>query len=157
MKKTNAARQLDQMGFPYRLVDYPFDEKDLGAASVAEKIGLPLDRVFKTLVVRGDKTGVFLAVVPGDDELDLKAVAALTSNKKCELVHLKEVLPLTGYQRGGVSPLGSRKAFPVVIDESALRFGEISVSAGLRGLQMLLDPAQLVLAARAKTGNIVRY
>jgi Cys-tRNA(Pro)/Cys-tRNA(Cys) deacylase len=156
VKKTNAARHLDQIGFSYRLVEYPFDEEDLGAASVAEKIGMPLDRVYKTLVARGDKTGVFLAVIPGDSELDLKSVAALTGNKKCDLVHLKEVFPLTGYQRGGVSPLGSRKPFPVVMDESAFEFIEISVSAGLRGLQMILNPSHLAEACRATTGHITR-
>ncbi len=156
MKKTNAARHLDQIGFSYRLVEYPFDEENLGAASVAEKIGMPLDRVYKTLVVRGDKTGVFLAVIPGDSELDLKPVAALTGNKKCDLVHLKEVFPLTGYQRGGVSPLGSKKPFPVIMDESAFDFDEISVSAGLRGLQMILDPANLAEACGATTGHITR-
>ena len=109
MKKTNAARLLDRFGLPYRLVEYAYEENDLGAASVSVKIGIPLERVYKTLVVHGDKTGVFLAVLPGDAELDLKAAAAMTGNKRCELVHLKEVLPLTGYQRGGVSPLGAKK------------------------------------------------
>jgi Cys-tRNA(Pro)/Cys-tRNA(Cys) deacylase len=156
VKKTNAARHLDLIGFSYRLVEYPFDEDNLGAGSVAEKIGMPLERVYKTLVVRGDKTGVFLAVIPGDSELDLKLVAALTGNKKCELVHLKEVFPLTGYQRGGVSPLGAKKTFPVIIDESAFEFDEISVSAGLRGLQIILDPSRLSEACGAKTGHISR-
>lgn len=156
MKKTNAARHLDLFGFPYRLVEYPFDEDSLGAESVAEKTGMPLERVYKTLVVRGDKTGVFLTVIPGDSELDLKLVAALTGNKKCELVHLKEVFPLTGYQRGGVSPLGGKRTYPVIIDESALGYDEISVSAGLRGLQMILNPSHLLGACRAATGRILR-
>ncbi|MFA0889077.1 MAG: Cys-tRNA(Pro) deacylase [Synergistales bacterium] len=156
MKKTNAARQLDRLGLPYRLVEYAFDENDLGAVAVAEKVGIPLERVFKTLVVRGDKTGVFLAVVPGDAELDLKSAAELTGNKRCEPVHLKEVLPLTGYQRGGVSPLGAKKNFPVIIDLSAFDHVEISVSAGLRGLQMFLNPEDLVCACKATSGALTR-
>jgi Uncharacterized conserved protein len=106
VKKTNAARHLDQIGFSYRLVEYPFDEEDLGAASVAEKIGMPLDRVYKTLVARGDKTGVFLAVIPGDSELDLKSVAALTGNKKCDLVHLKGSFPPYRLPEGRSLPSG---------------------------------------------------
>lgn len=156
MKKTNAARLLDQLGYSYRLVEYAFDEDDLGASTVAEKIGLPIERVFKTLVVRGDKSDIFLAVVPGDEELDLKAASLLTGHKRAELVHLKEVFPLTGYLRGGVSPLGTKKNFPVLIDESALAFEEISVSAGLRGLQMILSPRDLVSASHAITGKLGR-
>jgi Cys-tRNA(Pro)/Cys-tRNA(Cys) deacylase len=156
VKKTNAVRLLDKLGFPYRVVEYDFDENELGAASVASKIGMPLDRVYKTLVVRGDKTGIFLSVIPGGLELDLKAAAGATGNKRCELVHLREVLPLTGYQRGGVSPLGSKKAFPVIIDESSLDYEEISVSAGLRGMQMVLSPSDLVEASHATVGRITR-
>lgn len=156
MKKTNAARQLERLKISYRLIEYAFDEKDLGAVAVAEKIGIPLERVFKTLVVRGDKTGIFLAVIPGNTELDLKAAAALTENKRCEPVHLKEVLPLTGYQWGGVSPLGAKKNFPVIVDQSALEYEEISVSAGLRGVQMILNPKDLVSASQAAVGDITR-
>lgn len=156
MKKTNAVRQLEKLGIPFRLAEYEVDPNDLGASCVASKIGMPLDRVFKTLVLRGDKTGVFLCVIPGGRELDLKAAASLTGNKRCELVPLKEVLPLTGYQRGGVSPLASRKPYPVLVDEISLRFDEISVSAGLRGLQMILRPSDLIRAAQAVVGRLTK-
>jgi len=109
LKKTNAVRGLDRAGIPYRLIEYDFDEDDLGAGAVSKKTGFPLERIFKTLVVRGEKTDIFFAVIPGDAELDLKSAAALTGNKSCDLVHLKEVQPLTGYQRGGVSPLGAKR------------------------------------------------
>ena len=156
MKKTNAARGLDRAGIPYRLVEYDFDEEDLGASAVSKKTGFPLERIFKTLVVRGERTDIFFAVVPGDAKLDLKSAAALTGNKSCELVHLREVQPLTGYQRGGVSPLGAKKSFPVLFDESALLYEEICVSAGLRGLQIVIDPRLLIQAARAKVGPLTR-
>ena len=157
MKKTNAARGLDRAGIPYRLVEYDFDEEDLGASAVSKKTGFPLERIFKTLVVRGERTDIFFAVVPGDAELDLKSAAALTGNKSCELVHLKEVQPLTGYQRGGVSPLGAKKPFPVLFDESALVYDEICVSAGLRGLQMVIDPRRLIEAVRGELGPLRRH
>lgn len=156
MKKTNAARGLDRAGIPYRLVEYDFDEDDLGASAVSKKTGFPLERIFKTLVVRGERTDIFFAVVPGDAELDLKSAAALTKNKSCELVHLREVLPLTGYQRGGVSPLGAKKPFPVLFDESALLYDEICVSAGLRGLQIVIDPRRLIEAAGATVGPLAK-
>ena len=156
MKKTNAVRQLEKLGIAYRLAEYEVDLNELDASSVALKIGMPLERVFKTLVVRGDKTGVFLCVIPGDGELDLKAAASSTGNKRCELVPLREVLPLTGYQRGGVSPLASRKSYPVLVDEAAFRFEEISVSAGIRGLQMILRPSDLIKASQAVTGHFAK-
>jgi len=156
LKKTNAVRQLEKLGIVYRLAEYEVDLDDLGAARVALKIGMPLDRVFKTLVLRGDKTGVFLCVIPGALELDLKAAASLTGNKRCELVPLREVLPLTGYQRGGVAPLASKKTYPVLMDESSLRFDEISVSAGLRGLQVILRPSDLIRATQAVVGRLTK-
>jgi len=156
LKKTNAVRQLEKFGIAFRLAEYEVDPNDLGASCVASKIGMPLDRVFKTLVLRGDKTGVFLCVIPGGRELDLKAAASLTGNKRCELVPLKEVLPLTGYHRGGVSPLASKKPYPVLVDEASLRFDEISVSAGLRGLQMILKPSDLIRAAQAVVGRLTK-
>jgi Cys-tRNA(Pro)/Cys-tRNA(Cys) deacylase len=156
LKKTNAARGLDRAGIPYRLVEYDFDEDDLGASAVSKKTGFPLERIFKTLVVRGERADIFFAVVPGDAELDLKSAAALTGNKSCELVHLREVLPLTGYQRGGVSPLGAKKPFPVLFDESALHYDEICVSAGLRGLQIVIDPRRLIEAAGATVGPLAK-
>lgn len=156
MKKTNAARYLESQGISYRLVEYEVDENDLGAVNVAIKVGMPPHQVFKTLVARGDKTGVILACVPGDGELDLKAVAGLSGNKRVEMVPLKEVQPLTGYMRGGVSPLLTRKPYPVYIDESALSYPEIAVSAGARGCQLVLNPVDLIKATGAMTGKISR-
>jgi Cys-tRNA(Pro)/Cys-tRNA(Cys) deacylase len=154
--KTNAARLLDGAGIAYELREYEADEHDLSAPRVAELIGLPPAQVFKTLVARGDRTGVLLACIPGDAELDLKALAAASGNKKAELVPLKDVLPLTGYVRGGVSPLGARKPYPLYLDASAETWPVISVSAGVRGLQMLVAPAGLARAAGAGTHPIAR-
>lgn len=152
--KTNAARILDRLGVAYRLVEYAVDESDLTAGTVAKKVGLPVEQVFKTLVARGDRHGVCLAVVPGDLELDLKALAKLSGDKKCEVVALKEVQPLTGYVRGGVTALGGKKSYPVYLDESALRFDVISISAGVRGTQIFLAPADYARATEAKVGPI---
>jgi len=156
MKKTNAARILDGLGIDYKLCEYEIDENDLSAETVAKKVNLPLNQVFKTLVARGDKTGVLLACIPGDMELDLKAAAEISGNKKVEMVPLKEIQPLTGYIRGGVSPIGTRKHFPVFLDERASRFPFISISAGLRGCQIFLEPQTLVRLLQAKTGNLSR-
>jgi Cys-tRNA(Pro)/Cys-tRNA(Cys) deacylase len=147
--KTNAARLLDSAGIHYELREYAVDESDLSAPHVAEAIGLPPEQVFKTLVVRGDRTGVLLACIPGSSELNLKALAAASGNKKVELVAVKEVLGLTGYIRGGVSPLGAKKPYPLYLDETAELWDVISVSAGQRGLQMLLAPDDLARAASA--------
>jgi Cys-tRNA(Pro)/Cys-tRNA(Cys) deacylase len=154
--KTNAARALDRLKIAYTLRAYEVDPEDLTAESVAKKIGFPPAQVFKTLVVRGQRLGVFFAVIPGDAELDRKAVAAAMGDSKAEPVALKEVQPLTGYIRGGVTALAAKKAYPVIVDESALSFSEISVSAGIRGVQMLLAPANYVRATSAKTGRISR-
>ncbi len=148
-KKTNAVRILESKGVPFELMSYDVDPSDPGAEAVAAKVGLPPRQVFKTLVARGDRTGVHLACVPGDAELDLKALAAACGDKKAEMVHLKEIQPLTGYVRGGVSPVGTKKDFPVFIDESALRFEKICVSAGMRGLQLLIAPKDLAEAVGA--------
>lgn len=150
--KTNAARALDALGVAYELRPYEVDPEDLSAASVARKIGLPLEQVFKTLVVRGDRQGVCLAVLPGDRELDLKALARLTGDRSVAPVALKEVQPLTGYVRGGVTALACRKAYPVFLDESALGFEVISVSAGQRGLQVFLAPGDYARAVSARLG-----
>ncbi|MDB4897524.1 MAG: transcriptional regulator [Firmicutes bacterium] len=147
--KTIAARILDQAGVPYELRDYQWNEEELDAVTVAGKIGLPPEQVFKTLVVRGDKTGVLVACIPGDAELDLKQLAALSGNKKVEMVPVKEIQGLTGYIRGGVSPLGMRKAYPFYLDETAEILDPISVSAGQRGLQMLLSGPDLIRATQA--------
>ena len=154
--KTNAARILDRLGISYELLTYPVDESDLSAAHVAEVTGIPLERIYKTLVVRGDRTGVFMAVIPGACELDLKAAAATSGNKRAEMVHLKEVFDLTGYVRGGCSPLGAKKPYPVCCDERILQHDSICVSAGRRGEQLALAPCELVRAANATTAKLVR-
>jgi Cys-tRNA(Pro)/Cys-tRNA(Cys) deacylase len=154
MKKTNVARIFDQHKIDYELFEYEVDETDLSAENVARKIGHSIDLVFKTLVLTGDKTGVIVAVIPGDREVDLKALAALSGNKKCAMVHLKEVLAITGYIRGGVSPVGMKKSFPTFVDEIAVNYPNIFVSAGIRGLQCKLSPDNLIKITNAKTGNI---
>ncbi|HQY59904.1 MAG: Cys-tRNA(Pro) deacylase [Myxococcales bacterium] len=152
--KTNAARALDRLKIRYTLVGYEVDLADLSAETVARKIGLAEAQVLKTLVVRGERAGVFFAVVPAGRELDLKAAARAMSDKKVAPVALKEVEPLTGYVRGGVTALASKKGFPVVVDESALVFDVVSVSAGVRGTQILLAPADYVAATRAKVAPL---
>lgn len=144
--KTNAARLLDQAGIEYELVGYEVDLDDLSAETVAEKIGLPPEQVFKTLVLTGDGDRVLLACIPAGTELDLKALARAAGCKKVEMAPLKEVQPLTGYIRGGVSPVGAKRKYPLYLDESARLHRRISVSAGLRGLQMLLAPGDLLAA-----------
>ena len=157
MKKTNAARFLDNLRIEYRLLEYEVDESDLSAETVARKLNLPLEQVFKTLVARGDKTGVILACIPGGMELDLKATAEISGNKKVEMVPLKEVQPLTGYIRGGVSPIGTKKRYPFYLDESATRFPFISISAGIRGCQILIEPRTLARVLKATLGNVSRH
>jgi Cys-tRNA(Pro)/Cys-tRNA(Cys) deacylase len=152
--KTNAVRLLDEAKIPYELRDYEVDPDDLSAESVAKKIGLPAAQVFKTLVVRGDRNGVMLAVVPGDSELNLKALARVSGDRKIEIVPLKEVQPLTGYIRGGVTALACKKDYPVYLDETAILFDVIAVSAGVRGTQILLNPEDYVKLVRAITGEI---
>ncbi|HZL56414.1 MAG TPA: Cys-tRNA(Pro) deacylase [Bryobacteraceae bacterium] len=154
--KTNAARILEDAGVPFELRTYTVDPQDLRAESVAAKIGLPAEQVFKTLVVRGDREGVCLAAIPGDSELDLKALARLTGDRKMELAPLKEVQPLTGYVRGGVTSLACRKDYAVYIDETAILFDTISVSAGVRGTQILLNPEDYMRIARAVAGAIAK-
>ena len=138
--KTNAVRQLERLGIPHELRDYAVDPDDLSAESVAAKVNMPAEQVFKTLVVRGDRNGVCLAVVPGNCELDLKALARLTGDRKVEPVAMKELQPLTGYIRGGVTALGCRKNYPVYLDDSALVHPQIAISAGIRGTQIVLSP-----------------
>jgi Cys-tRNA(Pro)/Cys-tRNA(Cys) deacylase len=152
--KTNAARLLDSLGILYELREYEVDPEDLSAETVARKVGLPAEQVFKTLVARGDRTGVLLAVVPGDAELDLKALARLSGDRKVEVVPLREVQPLTGYVRGGVTALACRKDYPVFADETLELFDRISVSSGTRGMQILLAPADYLRAVRARLGSI---
>jgi Cys-tRNA(Pro)/Cys-tRNA(Cys) deacylase len=144
MKKTNVARFLDSLKIDYKLIEYEIDESDLSAESVAKKVGLPPEQVFKTLVARGDKTGVLMACIPGSAELDLKAMATLSGNKKVEMVPMKEIQQLTGYIRGGVSPIGTKKHYPVFLDENAMKFAFISISAGARGSQIFVSPRDLI-------------
>ena len=152
--KTNAARILDQSKISYELKEYTVDESDLSAISVAMKVDLPIEQVYKTLVARGDKTGVIVACIQGDHELQLKALASLSGNKKVEVVSLKEVQPLTGYIRGGVSPIGMKKHYPVFINLEIKKHEKIAVSAGLRGLQLFLSPIDLISVTKAQLGVI---
>jgi Cys-tRNA(Pro)/Cys-tRNA(Cys) deacylase len=152
--KTNAVRLLDELKIPYELRSYEIDPDDLSAEGVAEKIGLPPDQVFKTLVVRGDRNGVCLAVVPGDAELNLKALAKLSGDRKLEMAPLKDVQPLTGYIRGGVTAIAGKKEYPVYLDETAILFDIISVSAGVRGTQVLLKPDDYIALTKATLGEI---
>ncbi len=154
--KTNAVRILEHLGIAHRLVAYEVDEDDLSATAAAAKIGLPAERVFKTLALRGASGGVFFACVPGDAEIDLKKAARVAGEKSVELLSLKDLTPTTGYLRGGCSPLGAKRKFPVYVDETAQLFEEISVSAGLRGLQVLLAPDDLVRAASEQPGGVAR-
>lgn len=144
IQKTNAARLLDAAGVAYSLVEYAVDEEHLEASHVAAELGEDLDRVFKTLVLRGDKSGPFVCVIPGSLEVDLKVAAKISGNKNCEMLHVKELLPLTGYIRGGCSPIGMKKQFPTFIHESALLYDTIYISAGIRGLQLCLSPQDLI-------------
>jgi len=158
--KTNAARILESQGVPYETREYEVDAGDLSAPKVAQAIGLPPEQVFKTLVARGDKTGVLLACLPGSAELDLKALAKASGNKTVELAAVKDIQNLTGYIRGGVSPIGTKKAYPVYLDSSAGRWPVIAVSAGVRGCQALLAPADLsrvvgAVMAEITTGNVI--
>ncbi len=155
IKKTNAARILDDLQINYELKTYPVDEEHLDAVHVAKQVGMPPEQVFKTLCVRGDKTGVIFAVIPGNGELDLKALARVSGNKRCEMVHLKEVLPLTGYIRGGCSPLGAKKEYPVFMDETCRLFDHIAISAGMRGMQILAAPEDLIRATGAAVDSLI--
>jgi Cys-tRNA(Pro)/Cys-tRNA(Cys) deacylase len=155
--KTNAARLLDRAGVSYELREYQVDEEDLSAPHVAEAVGLPPEQVFKTLVLRGDRTGVLLACIPGNSELDLKALAAASQNKKLELVPVKELISLTGYIRGGVSPLGTRKSFPVYLDITADLWDRIAISAGIRGCQIVVAPPDLERVLDLKKVEIAKW
>jgi Cys-tRNA(Pro)/Cys-tRNA(Cys) deacylase len=154
--KTNAVRLLERLGVAFELREYEVDPEDLAAETVARKVGMPAEQVFKTLVARGDKHGVCLAVVPGNCELDLKALARATGDKRTETVALREVEPLTGYIRGGVTALAGKKNYPVYLDETAQLFDVISVSAGLRGLQVLLAPDDFIRVTDAKLAPIAK-
>jgi len=150
MKKTNAARLLDAAGINYELAEYVVDENDLSASTLAKTIGQNIEQIFKTLVLRGDKTGVFVAVISGNAEVDLKKAAKVSGNKSCAMVQQKELLGLTGYIRGGCSPLGMKKPYPIYIHETCLLFDSIYVSAGQRGLQIKINPEDLIKMVGAK-------
>lgn len=149
VKKTNAARLLDSLGITYELLEYHVDEEDLSAEHVALELNLPAEQVFKTMVLRGDRSGVFVCCIPGSEELNLKGVARITGNKRVDLVLMKEILGLTGYVRGGCSPLAMKKQYPTFLDASALDFDFIVVSAGVRGGQIRLAPQDLIIASKA--------
>jgi Cys-tRNA(Pro)/Cys-tRNA(Cys) deacylase len=154
--KTNAVRLLDELKIPYELREYEVEPNDLAAESVAQKIGLPAEQVFKTLVVKGDRNGVCLALVPGDAELDLKALARLSGDRKMELAPLKQVQPLTGYIRGGVTAIAGKKDYPVYVDETFILCDVVSVSAGIRGTQILLKPDDYLHVVKAAMGEIAK-
>ena len=154
--KTNAVRLLDQLGVRYELREYVIDPNDLSAETVAAKIGLPPEQVFKTLAARGDRNGISMAVIPGNAELDLKALAAASGDRKVQLVPVKELQALTGYIRGGVTALAGMKDYPVFVDETLKQFDVISISAGIRGLQILLSPANYLKATRGTLALLSR-
>jgi len=154
--KTNAVRLLDSLGVHYELREYEVDPNDLAAESVAAKIDMPPAQVFKTLLARGDRNGPRFAVIPGNCELDLKALARLSGDRKIELVPVKEVQPLTGYIRGGVTVLGAKKDFAVFVDETIELWDLVSISAGVRGTQMLLAPSDFLRITNATVGEIAK-
>ena len=149
INKTNAARLLDKAKIDYELIPYEVDEADLSAVHVAANLGEDIDLVFKTLILHGDKTGYFVCVIPGEHEVDLKLAAKVSGNKKCDLIPVKELLPLTGYIRGGCSPIGMKKQFPTYIHETCQNYPYIYISAGQRGLQLKLSPNDLIKEVRA--------
>ena len=157
MKKTNAVRLLDNWGISYDLLEYEVNSEDLAAEGTAEKVGLPPEQVFKTLLVRGDRTGICFAVIPGNASLNLRALAKLSGDRKMEMVALKEVQPLTGYIRGGVTALASKKAYPVYVEEIVEIFDRIAVSAGMRGCLILLSPGDYLQAVKGICGEISEF
>lgn len=156
MTKTNAARLLERAKIPFTLVPYPVDEDHLEAQHIADVLGEDINRVFKTIVLHGDRKGYFVCVVPGNAEIDLKKAAKAIGDKKVDLIHVKELLPLTGYIRGGCSPVGMKKQFPTIFHITATNFDNIFVSAGMRGLQFSLNPQQLITFVRAQVCDIIK-
>lgn len=153
--KTNAARLLDKAKIAYDLVPYTVDEDNLAATHVAEELGEDIATVFKTLVLRGDRTGLFVCVIPGDKEVDLKAAAKVSGNKKCEMIPMKELLPSTGYIRGGCSPIGMKKPLPTYFHSTATDHERIYISAGVRGLQIAIAPEELIAYVGATLADII--
>lgn len=154
INKTNAARLLDKAKIAYELIPYVVDENNLAADHVAQELGENIEQVFKTLVLRGDKSGIFVCVVPGNREVNLKQAARISGNKSAEMIAMKELLPTTGYIRGGCSPIGMKKAFPTYIHATCMDFAYIYISAGVRGLQIKIAPSDLVRFVRATVGEI---
>lgn len=154
INKTNVARLLDKAKISYQLIPYEVDENDLSATHVAAQLGENIAQVFKTLILHGDKSRYFVCVIPGGDEVDLKKAAKISGNKKCEMIPVKELLPLTGYIRGGCSPIGMKKHFPTYIHHTAEQFDKIYVSAGQRGLQIRLSSADLIRQTQAKMADL---
>ena len=155
INKTNVARLLDKAKVKYELIPYEVDENDLSAIHVAESLGENIEQVFKTLVLHGDKSGHFVCVIPGEHEVNLKKAAKVSGNKKCDLIPMKELLPLTGYIRGGCSPIGMKKHFPTYIHESCQAFEYIYVSAGVRGLQIKISPADIINQSKASICSLI--
>ena len=154
MIKTNAMRMLTSAKIPFEVLEYEVDESDLSGMHIAEQLGFPPEQMFKTLVAKGDKTGPLVFCIPVGEEINLRLAASITGNKKIEMIHVKDLLALTGYIRGGVSPIGMKKKFPTYIHESALNFEKITVSSGTRGAQLLLDRQQLLDFVQAKIANL---
>ena len=155
IEKTNAARLLDRAKIHYELIAYEVDETDLSAVHVAEQLNEPVEAVFKTLVLKGDKTGFFVCIIPGAEELDLKKAAKLSGNKSCEMIPMKDLLSITGYIRGACSPLGMKKRLPTFIHDSYRDFENIYVSAGKRGLQLHMAPQELITEIKAIVGSLI--
>ena len=155
INKTNAARLLDQKKISYQLIPYEVDEQHLDVKHVADSLNEPIEQVFKTLVLKGDKSGYFVCVVPGDYEVDLKKAAKVSSNKNCELIPMKDLLSTTGYIRGGCSPIGMKKQFPTYLHQTAMDFPYIYISAGVRGLQIQIAPADLITISNATLCDII--
>lgn len=153
--KTNAARLLDKEGVEYKLIPYEVDESDLSAVHVAYQLKEPVEQLFKTLVLKGDKSGYFVCIIPGDKELNLKIAARVSGNKSCDMIPMKDLLNVTGYIRGACSPIGMKKVYPSYIDESALNFDFIYISAGKRGLQIQIDPNKLIQVAHIKGEELI--
>ena len=156
IEKTNAARLLDRAKIAYELIPYTVDEDNLAATHVAEELGEDIATVFKTLVLKGDRTGHFVCVIPGDKEVDLKAAARVSGNKKCDLIPMKELLPTTGYIRGGCTPIGMKKPFPTFIHSTAIDFERIYISAGVRGLQIAIHPQALIDFVGATVAELIQ-
>lgn len=157
IEKTNAARLLDRAKIPYKLIPYEFDENDLAAQHVADSLGQDIARVFKTLVLHGDRTGYLVCVIPGDGEVNLKALAKVSGNKRVEMIPMKDLLGVTGYIRGGCSPIGMKKAFPTYFHATALEFDTIYVSAGVRGLQVEISPSDLIAFVCASVADVASF